>query len=377
MKNGRPKKPEIDLATLASSYLAPLRERKALIITIVFFSFSIAFSLSMFASHEYVSRATVTVEEPKYNIQSKKEESMVAKQAADEYVLAQVEKLKSRTFADKVLKVLPEQAVNDLSAHSDLVSQIITGVVQSLRAWSGEELFQQIKYLLRKKTDPQSTSTEREQLLRNLMEKVSVSSKSKVGVVQITAKSVNKECAVILATKFMEVWFAENLEENRKDVRAAKDFTEGLKSKARQEFLDAEAKLIAYKQKYDIPGDPRVILDGVTQTELDSLRSGMEMAKEHFQVMDRISVETGVKEASVMNNIRMIDAASLPVSPLENVRNRIRMIGLFGGLLVGVGLVLLHELIAGPIRNEMDILKTVQTPIIGSLPKDMYPAPRR
>jgi len=370
MRNERHNKPGLDLATLRSSYLTPLRESKAVIGIIALLFFNIAFLLSLFASHEYVSRATFIVEEPKYNIQSKKnEESMVPKQATDEYVLAQVEKLKSRSFADKVLKTLPERAINDLSAHMDLPSQITNGIVQSLRVWSGEKLFQQIKALMRRDADGQSDSQKREQLLNNLAAKVVVSSKAKVGLVQITAKSVDKECAVILATKYMEAWFAENLEENKKDVRAAKEFAEELKSKAWQEYRVAEANQIAFKQKYDIPGDPRVILDGVTQTELDSLRSSMEMAKEHFQIMDRISVETSVKEASVMNNIRMIDAASLPASPLENIRNRIRMIGLFGGLLLGVGVVLFREWLAGPIRNEMDIVKTVHTPIIGSLPQ--------
>ncbi len=372
MKNERHKNSQLDLATLVSSYLVPLQEKKAMIATITLLFFFIAFSLSLFVSPEYSSRVTFIVEEPKYNIQSKKnEESMVPKQATDEYVLAQVEKLKSRSFADNVLKILPNVAINDLSTHMDLTSQITRGIVQSLKAWLGEKLFQQIKSLLQKGTNEEPSSMKREQLLNNIVAKISVSSKSKVGIVQITARSVDKQSAVILATKYMEVWFAENLEENKKDVKAAKEFSEGLKSNAWQEYKAAEAKLIAYKHKYGIPGDSRVTFDGLTQSELDSLRSGMEMAKEHFQVMDRISLETSVKEASVMNNIKMIDAPSLPGSPLEDVRNRIRMIGLLGGILLGVGLVLLQELIKGTIRNEMDISKTVQTPIIGSLPKDL------
>jgi len=253
----------------------------------------------------------------------------------------------------------------------DLTSQITRGIVQSMKAWLGEKLFQQIKSLLQKGANAEPSSVKREQLLKNIVEKISVSSKSKVGIVQITARSVEKQSAVILATKYMEVWFAENLEENKKDVKAAKEFSEGLKNNAWQEYKAAEEKLIAYRHKYGIPGDSRVTFDGLTQSELDSLRAGVDMAKEHFQVMDRISLETSVKEASVMNNIKMIDAPSLPGSPLEDVRNRIRMIGLLGGLLLGVGLVLLQDLIKGTIRNEMDISKTVQTPIIGSLPKDL------
>jgi uncharacterized protein involved in exopolysaccharide biosynthesis len=81
-----------------------------------------------FIKPQFISEAALQIEEPFNEAASIRQGTMSPKRASASYVLAVEEKLKSKSFAKEVLKILPDDVKKDLELPLDLRSQLIAGL---------------------------------------------------------------------------------------------------------------------------------------------------------------------------------------------------------------------------------------------------------
>ena len=124
----------------------------------------------------------------------------------------------------------------------------------------------------------------------------------------------------------------------------------------------------------------RSLTDALQQQQRDALamnRKGIEYgvlqreAQSNRQIYDSLMLrakETGVTGELKNTNIRIVDEAEVPRGPIPTHPNRIRVLGLFGGLFLGIGLALAFEMLDNRIKMPEDIVKYLGVPFVGLLP---------
>lgn len=75
-----------------------------------------------------------------------------------------------------------------------------------------------------------------------------------------------------------------------------------------------------------------------------------------------------VIEIMQVENVQIIDKAELPLYPVSPNNSRNTMVGIILGLAIGVGIVLLIELLDNNIKSPDDVKKHVDLPVIGVIP---------
>jgi tyrosine-protein kinase Etk/Wzc len=78
--------------------------------------------------------------------------------------------------------------------------------------------------------------------------------------------------------------------------------------------------------------------------------------------------EARISEAMKIGNIRIIDTAIPPSSPIKPKKKMNTMIGGFFGLLVGLGLAFLLEFLDNSIKDSEEIERTLKLPVLGVIP---------
>ena len=79
--------------------------------------------------------------------------------------------------------------------------------------------------------------------------------------------------------------------------------------------------------------------------------------------------QSEVKEIMKMDNVQIIDAARLPARPVSPDRPRNAALGFLVGLMLGLGLGLLIEILDRSIKSEDQITDLLGIPVLGSVPK--------
>lgn len=344
---------QFDVSFYISKYVVPLVEKKWIIFVFFLLSVLMAIIVLLFSKPEYVSRATLLIEEPRSEISKVKTDSVVPRRAEISYVTAEEEKLKSSSFAAEVLKILPDKVKEDLKTQLGIISQI----TKKLKEMTG---------LKPKGTSPLLA---RWKLLAEIKDRVKITSDPSSALIWINASSFEQEVAPVLAQSYIDVCLALNLEENKKVISNEKEFAEKQQEEAFKKFQDAEQAVVDFKRRFDIPGDFDEARDVEIQLQLERLKSRLVMAKERYDYMDKIYFDNQMKEAGIVGNIRVIDQPAFPTDPSRKAEARLVIILIMGGLIFGIGIVLLMDYIEGPVRHEADIKDTILLPVIGHIPK--------
>jgi len=77
---------------------------------------------------------------------------------------------------------------------------------------------------------------------------------------------------------------------------------------------------------------------------------------------------TNLEKRQQGEQFRIIDPPSLPMKPISPDRLKLSMIGIFVGLLVGIGLAVTVELIEDRVRNEDEVTRIVNVRILAGIP---------
>jgi len=345
---------QFDISIYTSKYGIPLLEKKWLVL--IFFLVGILLSLTLLSpliEPKFVSQATLLVEEPRSAISQARQETLGTGRVPWLYVTTEEEKIKSTFFAAEVLKILPEKAKDNLRAEVDIFPQIKTRVL-TLFGFESKPLSQPLMEV---------------RLLTEIRKRIEIASNPESALIWITAKSTDRDIALVLARSYVDVALASNLEDNKKVVSAERAFLEKQRNQAYQKFRDSEQAIFDFKKLYQIPGDFDEARDINLQLQMKRLQSQVNMDKERFEELDEAYFASQVKEAGIVGNIRVISPPAFPASPSRKAEIRFMIIIILGGLMLGIALALLPEFTQGPIRHEIDILSVSHLPVLGHLPR--------
>ena len=346
---------KIDITIYISKSVVPVLERKWLAILVFLLCFILALSITLLIRPEYVTEATLLVEEPHTKAASKrKEDEVVPQHARGTYVATAAEKLKGNRIAAEVYKILPKRTREDFKTSLRLGSQIISGL---------ENLFH-IK--LSRGT---SGISEKRLILGEMRERLRVETNPRNALILISFRTIDKEAGIILLKSYIDVWMALNLEDNKKQVKAKADFASDQRNKAYEAYQKAEENMIKFRKRFEIPGELEVARDVEINLELGRLQSKLDMARKRYSFMDQVFLETRMKEAGVVGNISLIGSPTSLFGRSKKQRIWLMLYGTAAGLILGIGFALLPDLIKGPIRHENDITTTVHLPVLGHIPK--------
>lgn len=356
---------KIDVSFYIAKFGVPLLENKWIIIVFFVVGMMVTLLLGSFIKPQFISEAALQIEEPFNEAASIRQGTMSPRKASASYVLAVEEKLKSKSFAKEVLKILPDDVKKDLELPLDLRSQIIAG----LRNLAKKILGRDNKAIHTEKEAAALSDAKDERYLQELEKRVGIRVNSNIAMIWITGATLEKNLAPILVKSYVDVLLAMNLEQNKEGVRGKIKFSMEQRNAARETLEVAEQKLVKFRNHYQIPADLRMTPDSEIQAELNTLVSNFEMAKEHYDRLDRIYLEAKVREAGVLVNIRVLSAPMIPLRPSKSARQKVMLVGIMMSLAVGVAMVLMLDFLKGPIRHEKDITDAVPYPIYGAIPK--------
>ena len=355
---------KLDVSFYIAKFGVPLLENRWIIIVFFVVGALITLLLASFVKPQFISEAALQIEEPFNEAASIRQGTMSPRKASDSYVLAVEEKLKSKSFAKEVLKILPDDVKQDLELPLDLRSQILAGLRNLAKTVLGRN-----KKSDEKKFLPVAAADEDSKYLQELEKRVGIRVNSNIAMIWITGATLEKNLAPILVKSYLDVLMAFNLEENKEGVQGKIKFSLEQKDAAQKTLKDAEQALVKFRDYYQIPADLKSTPDTEIQAQLVTLLSNFEMAKEHYDRLDRIYLEAKVREAGVLVNIRVLSAPMIPLRPSKSAKKKVLLVGIMMSLAVGLGMVLIFDFLKGPIRHENDITDAVHLPIYGSIPR--------
>ncbi len=105
--------------------------------------------------------------------------------------------------------------------------------------------------------------------------------------------------------------------------------------------------------------DPR-LLDHILQQAVAS-----EIARELKQTLNRVELGGQL----LRNNVALVDRAVPPRVPLNRQSPRVLLLGLFGGFLLGVGIVVARDFVSNTIRDAEEIEQLLEQPVLGEVPR--------
>lgn len=360
---------QFDIQFYLSKFGIPLLEKKWIVLFFFLGGVLVALLLASFVKPQYISEAALQVEEPSTEMASAREERISRRTARASYVTAIEEKLKSKSFATEVLKILPEEAKEDLQYPLQLKAQLKAGIINWVKGTLGEKWKDRVKNLLGRESGPLTDTEKEESLISELEKRVGIRVNPRIAMIWITGATLDRNLAPILVKSYLDVLMATDLEENKKSIRAKIEFLRTQRERALLAVSRAEEELNAFRKAYEIPADLKAIQDSELQVKLDTLRSSLEMAKEQFSRLGKAYVESGMNEAGVTKNIKVLSNPMIPLSPATSAKMKIILVGVMMGLAVGVALVLIVEQVKGTIRYETDITDRVHLPILGNIPR--------
>ena len=346
---------KFDMTIYLAKYLTPVLERKWVVLACFVFALMVSGSIGFLVQPQYLSTASVLVEQPRTMIYAARgpEGGVAPPQAREGYIYSEAEKIRSSLFAAEVLKTLPADARNDLRHSADLSAMVKSRIKQLLGR--GSEIDRHVFH------GPQ--------LVSEMTRRMNVVVRPRTSIVEISALSLDRSAAPVIVGRYIDVWLAENLQENRREVRSQRAFVMEERNKAFRGFKNAEDALTEFRARHELPADIEVLRDGRLQLELNELRRALSEAKARFEQMEQSYLESQIRESGVVGNIKVLDPPSSVVPVVKPMIRRIFYMGALLGLALGVGLALLPDFFRPAIRHESDIMSSVGYPVLGNIPK--------
>ncbi len=133
------------------------------------------------------------------------------------------------------------------------------------------------------------------------------------------------------------------------------------------QMLKVESELESIKSKLAVETENAIQLNKKS-TQYTILKREVDSNKEIYETLVKRAKETGVSEQLELSNIRIIDPAETPESPIRpNKRRNIFRAGLLG-LMLGLGLAFFVEYLDNTIKNPDDVNMYLGLPFLGYIP---------
>jgi capsular exopolysaccharide synthesis family protein len=104
-------------------------------------------------------------------------------------------------------------------------------------------------------------------------------------------------------------------------------------------------------------------------TELESLKKQADSAAGLYSVLLQKLNETNIAASIQNNNVRLLDRAVVPTSPVWPRKRQVALVGLLGGLLLGAGFVLLRDALDNTLKDAEDVERHLHLELLASIPR--------
>ncbi len=104
-------------------------------------------------------------------------------------------------------------------------------------------------------------------------------------------------------------------------------------------------------------------------TELEALKKEAESAKSLYEVLLQKLNETDIAASIRSNNVTLVERASPSPDPVRPAKRRIATIGLFLGLVLGIGLVLGRDYLSNTFRDPEEIERYLHLDVLAAVPR--------
>ena len=109
----------------------------------------------------------------------------------------------------------------------------------------------------------------------------------------------------------------------------------------------------------------------LSEEELATLQTGKKVDEDIYQVllkqMEAAYVSERLQDSDKAARLTVIEYARLPISPMKPIRGKVMFVGIFMGLLAGMGLVFTMEYLDRSFRTVEDAKSVLNLPVLGSI----------
>ncbi len=138
-------------------------------------------------------------------------------------------------------------------------------------------------------------------------------------------------------------------------------------SEAKIEKNIAEAKVRSLKKEIE-KYDKKMALLPDTELQLARLERNYKIDEKTYSRLNEKYEDAKIAEKSKIGNVRIIENAIKPVSPIKPKKKMILLVSIVLGLSIGIGLGLLLNSLDSKIRTYEDIKRFVNVPVLGTIP---------
>ncbi|HEY5907461.1 MAG TPA: polysaccharide biosynthesis tyrosine autokinase, partial [Vicinamibacteria bacterium] len=136
----------------------------------------------------------------------------------------------------------------------------------------------------------------------------------------------------------------------------------------RAEYRQLERREAELKDAIDVQKG-QAVAQSQRLTELDSLKKQADSATGLYTVLLQKLNETNIAASLQNNNVRLLDRAIVPTTPVWPERNKLAMVGLLLGLLLGAGYLLLRDYFGNTIKDAEDIERYLRLELLAAVPR--------
>ena len=129
----------------------------------------------------------------------------------------------------------------------------------------------------------------------------------------------------------------------------------------------AEAKVNSLNREIE-KYDKKMLLLPDTELQLARLERNYKIDEKTYSRLNEKYEDAKIAEKSKIGNVRIIEKAIQPVSPIKPKKKMILLVSIVLGLSIGIGLGLLLNSLDSKIRTYEDIKRYVNVPVLGTIP---------
>lgn len=187
-------------------------------------------------------------------------------------------------------------------------------------------------------------------------------------IIELASYAADPRVAFEVVSQYIEVYSAENLANNRKDVSRALDFVRQQWTQAEAEFQQAQLALLTTKRSHDIVTSSTRVDNLALSAQLNHLEYRATLAQEKYNMLSKKLMEAEIQFAEISNNIRVVNPPELPVSPSGRVKVKIRLLAVLAGLLFGLSAAFIVEFFRDLVNSEDDLEADLRRQIVAIIP---------
>jgi receptor protein-tyrosine kinase len=205
-----------------------------------------------------------------------------------------------------------------------------------------------------------SVRTAAEELRRNIQVTASRTS----SIIRIVAEAQDPRLAALLANTLAQTFIEQSIEARQRSAQQTYASLSRDLAEIRKKILKSQAELSAYAR-----GSSPVFGMGVSRRSPGGLRDDVDGNRQFYEAMSRRVDEAGLASTVRQSNIRLVGTAQPPSRHFKPNWPVNLVIGLFGGLMVGIGFVMLREQTNSALRTPGEAGAYLTLPELGAIPR--------